>query len=275
MAVRHRPFLKWAGNKYQILENIKAILPHGNRLIEPFVGSGAVFLNTNYGEYLLADNNEDLINLFLTLKREGEPFINYCHSLFTEENNSKNRYYELRDEFNTISDTRSKVALFIYLNRHAYNGLCRYNSKGGFNAPFGQYNKPYFPEREMHHFLSKAGIAVFKVADFRDIMQSAQKGDVLYCDPPYVPLSDTANFTNYSTGGFGHKDQVELAELAQELANRGVPVLISNHATEFTLKAYKTARIEQLDVQRFISCNGGNRGKAREVLALFGEEVIA
>jgi DNA adenine methylase len=76
VAARHRPFLKWAGNKYQILENIKAILPHGNRLIEPFVGSGAVFLNTNYGEYLLADNNEDLINLFLILKREGEPFIN-------------------------------------------------------------------------------------------------------------------------------------------------------------------------------------------------------
>jgi DNA adenine methylase len=126
----------------------------------------------------------------------------------------------------------------------------------------------------MRRFIDRAGQATFQVADFRDTMRSARRGDVLYCDPPYVPLSATSNFTSYSSGGFGRDDQIALAVLAEELAGRGVPVLISNHATEFTLNAYKTARIEQLDVQRFISCDGNNRGTAREVLALFGEGVI-
>jgi DNA adenine methylase len=264
-----RPFLKWAGNKYQILEQIKDVLPQGNRLIEPFVGSGAVFLNLDYNEYLLADNNGDLINLYLTLQSAGEPFINYCRSFFAENNNRENRYYELRELFNTTSDTRLKAALFIYLNRHCYNGLCRYNSKGGFNTPFGQYSKPHFPEKSLRYFLTKAKKAVFKTVDFRAIMRTAKQGDVVYCDPPYVPLSSTANFTAYSSGGFGSKDQVELAELARELAGSGIPVLISNHATEFTLNAYKTAKIKRLNVQRFISCDGANRGKAEEVLALF------
>lgn len=264
-----RPFLKWAGNKYQILERIKDVLPRGGRLIEPFIGSGAVFLNLDYQEYLLADINGDLIELYLTLQAEGESFINFCKSFFTEENNRDNRYYELRELFNTTPDIRLKAALFIYLNRHSYNGLCRYNAKGGFNTPFGQYIKPKFPEKAMYHFLTKAKNAVFKLADFRDIMKTVKKGDVVYCDPPYVPLSTTANFTTYSSGGFGLKDQIELAELAQELAGRGIPVLISNHATEFTLNAYKKAKIERLDVQRFISCDGANRGKAAEVLALF------
>jgi len=264
-----RPFLKWAGNKYQILERIKDVLPQGNCLIEPFVGSGAVFLNLDYNKYQLADSNGDLINLFLTLQSAGEPFINYCMSFFTKDNNLENRYYELRELFNTTSDSRLKAALFIYLNRHGYNGLCRYNSKGGFNTPFGHYVKPKFPEDAMRYFLNKTKNAVFKMADFRDIMKTARKGDVVYCDPPYVPLSTTANFTAYSSGGFGSKDQLELAELAQELAGWGVPVLISNHATDFTLNAYKNAKIERLYVQRFISCDGANRGKAEEVLALF------
>jgi DNA adenine methylase len=215
-----------------------------------------------------------MINLYQTLQQEGESFIDYCRSYFTARTNVENRYYELRQEFNTNPDSRLKAALFIYLNRHAYNGLCRYNSKGGFNTPFGQYAKPHFPDKEMRRFIDRAGRATFTVADFRDTMRAAQRGDVLYCDPPYVPLSATSNFTSYSAGGFRREDQVALAELAKELSARGVPVLISNHATEFTLNTYQPAKIEQLDVQRFISCNGDNRGTAREVLALFSREVI-
>lgn len=271
---KHRPFLKWAGNKYQILEHIMILLPSGRRLIEPFVGTGAVFLNADYESYLLVDSNEDLINLYQTLQHEGESFIDYCRPYFTTGTNVENRYYELRQEFNTTPDSRLKAALFIYLNRHAYNGLCRYNSKGGFNTPFGRYAKPRFPEQEMRRFVNRARRATFKVSDFRETMRSAQRGDVLYCDPPYVPLSATSNFTSYSSGGFDRDDQVALSELAKELSARGVPVLISNHATEFTLNAYQSARVEQLDVQRFISCDGDNRGTAREVLALFSGEVI-
>lgn len=265
-----RPFLKWAGNKYQILDRIKALLPRGNRLIEPFAGSAAVFLNTDYERYLVTDNNRDLINLYQMVKSGGDCFIEYCRGFFSKENNDEIRYYQLRDIFNTTGDLKLKAALFLYLNRHGYNGLCRYNSKGIFNTPFGQYHRPYFPETELRLFAEKAKRAKFKTADFRDIMQRAKKGDVIYCDPPYVPLSDTANFTTYSAGGFSRRDQSALAELALELSRKGIPVLISNHATSFILNAYKSAQIEQFNVRRFISCDGDNRGMAQEVLALFG-----
>lgn len=109
--IRHRPFLKWAGNKYQILEHIMAILLSGHRLIEPFAGSGAVFLNADYESCLLADSSRDLINLYLTLQREGESFIDYCRKYFTPETNEQKRYYELRQEFNNTQDTRLKAAL--------------------------------------------------------------------------------------------------------------------------------------------------------------------
>ncbi|ABZ84285.1 DNA adenine methylase [Heliomicrobium modesticaldum Ice1] len=268
--MRQRPFLKWAGNKYRIIHRIRAVLPAGNRLIEPFVGSAAVFLNTSFKENLLADCNGDLIRLYQTVKTGGEDFIAYCRSFFTEENNRPERYYALREIFNTTDDGDLKSALFIYLNRHSYNGLCRYNASGKFNAPAGRYKKPYFPERELRFFMAKARDAVFLCQDFTQTMGEARPGDVVYCDPPYVPLSRTSNFTGYSAGGFGEAEQWKLAELARQLADRGVSVLISNHDTDFTQKAYDAARIERFPVQRFVSCDGANRGKAGELLALFG-----
>lgn len=264
-----KPFLKWAGNKYQIIDRIKDVLPSGNRLIEPFVGSAAVFINTEYSHNVLADNNVDLINLYQTLQEEGDKFIEYCRNLFVANNNTEKAFYELRDEFNTTESRRLKSALFIYLNKHCFNGLCRYNLKGEFNVPFGKYKKPYFPEIEMRYFHEKSVQAIFKHADFIETMNSAKRGDVVYCDPPYVPLSATANFTSYSSGGFGIKQQEILAGKAKELASRGTTVVISNHNTEFVLKAYAEAKILKFDVQRFISCDGANRGKASEVLALF------
>ncbi|MGD8484718.1 MAG: Dam family site-specific DNA-(adenine-N6)-methyltransferase, partial [Thioalkalispiraceae bacterium] len=185
-----RPFLKWAGNKFRIMNQIHKLLPaDGKRLIEPFAGSAAVFLNTNYARYLVCDTNPDLINLYNTLKKEGPDFIRYCKRYFTEKNNSAEKYYYYREQFNQTSDIRKRSALFVYLNRHGYNGLCRYNASGGFNVPFGRYQRPYFPEKEMLFFHRKAKRASFKVASFENIMRKARQGDVIYCDPPYVPLS--------------------------------------------------------------------------------------
>ena len=264
-----KPFLKWAGNKYQIIERIKAILPSGNRLIEPFIGSGAVFLNTEYSQYILNDSNADLINLFKLLKIDGHYFIKYTSSYFQPKYNSETAFYELREQFNQTTDTQLKSALFVYLNKHAYNGLCRYNSKGGFNVPYGRYKKPYFPEKEMLFFCEKAKQAEFCIKDFTDIMQAAKPGDVVYCDPPYVPLTNTANFTSFTSGGFNLEQQKQLALLAQELSRKGIPVIISNHATEFTDEHYASAKMISFDVQRYISCDGKNRGKAKEILAVF------
>jgi DNA adenine methylase len=264
-----KPFLKWAGNKYRIVDKIKAMLPPGNRLIEPFAGSAAVFLNTEYKENIVNDVNTDLINLYLVLKEYGPSFIDACKELFVPENNTAEAYYALRDEFNSTTDKVRKASLFLYLNRHGYNGLVRY-SKAGFNVPFGRYKKPYFPFDEMMFFYHKAQTAEFLAEDFETVMRRAVPGDVIYCDPPYVPYSETANFTNYSADGFGPEDQLRLARVAEELAERGIPVLISNHHNEFTLKAYAAAEIQSFDVQRFISCDGANRNKATELLALFG-----
>lgn len=264
-----KPFLKWAGNKYQIVERIRQVLPPGKRLIEPFVGSGAVFLNTNYEKNFLADANSDLINLYLHLQAETEDFVDYCSALFIPENNSKEVYYRFRSVFNSSKDTRYRSALFIYLNKHCFNGLCRYNSKGEYNVPFGRYKRPYFPEKELLYFAKKAQNAKFTVADFTITMDQAEPGDVVYCDPPYVPLSDTANFTSYSSGKFGLPEQKELARHAEKLANSGITVILSNHDTEFTRLEYASAKIISFEVQRYISCNGEKRDKAPEVLAVF------
>lgn len=264
-----RPFLKWAGNKFRIVQRVTAALPAGERLVEPFAGSGAVFLNTDYPRYLLTDSNADLIDLYRILKKEGEAFIERCSRLFVPANNSEAAYYRLRAEFNASTDPRRRTALFLYLNRHGYNGLCRYNAKGGFNVPFGRYKHPYFPAAEMRLFHAKARRAQFEHKDFRATMAASKPGDVIYCDPPYVPLSPSANFTSYSAGGFGMDQQKELADMAWNTARRGVPVLISNHNTRFTSQAYRGAKIERFKVQRYISCNGAKRGKAGELLALF------
>lgn len=264
-----KPFLKWAGNKYRIVDKIRDLLPAGRRLIEPFAGSAAVFLNTGYEENIINDLNRDLIHLFVTLKENGPTFVDECKALFTHEYNTPEAYYLLRNEFNATRDAERKAVLFLYLNRHGYNGLCRYNNDGGFNVPFGRYKKPYFPFEEMMEFYHKAQLATFTTEDFEAVMRRAEPSDVIYCDPPYVPLCETANFTSYSAGGFGVAEQLCLAAVAMDLSESGIPVLISNHHNEFTRQAYASAEITPFDVQRFISCDGKNRGKAAELLALF------
>ncbi|MBV1908288.1 MAG: Dam family site-specific DNA-(adenine-N6)-methyltransferase [Kangiellaceae bacterium] len=265
---RTRPFLKWAGGKFRVLDKL---VPHlkGVKLIEPFIGSGAVFLNLPFERYLLGDINPDLINLFTQLKKERGNFIKYCHSFFIPENNQQTRYLEFRTEFNSGAKGRRRAALFVYLNRHGFNGLCRYNKSGGFNVPFGRYNKPYFPEKEMLHFLIQAKKAKFVCADFVSLMNRSRRGDVVYCDPPYVPLSPTSSFTSYAAQGFTYDQQVELAYRAQHLANRGVKVVISNHDNAITRSIYEDAEIESFPVRRFISRDGKNRGNAKELLAIY------
>ena len=265
-----RPFLKWAGNKFRLIERIQKSLPPGKRLIEPFAGSAAVFLNTDYENYLVTDTNPDLIHLYNILKDDGEVFIKKCRRYFTPRYNQADEYYKLRTKFNNTKDIYQRAVLFVYLNRHGYNGLCRYNKKGGFNVPFGRYKLPYFPEKEMLFFHNKAQSAEFIISEFTPVIKSAKKGDVIYCDPPYVALSASANFTTYSSAGFSMDDQQQLALLAGEISNKGIPVLISNHNTSFTRKAYKQAgKIDKFYVQRYISCNGKKRESAGELLALF------
>ncbi len=264
-----RPFLKWAGNKYKLANTIIPVLPKGKRLIEPFAGSAAIFLNSNYEHYVLADVNADLINLYKIIKREGKQFIKYAQQFFSTKTNQAQRYYQLREQFNECNDPLERSALFLYLNRHCYNGLCRYNNKGYFNVPFGRYRNPYFPSEEIIAFQHKAKRATFRCEDFLTVMHDSQQGDVIYCDPPYVPLSLTANFTRYAHQHFDLEQQQQLAAKAKQVASKKVPVIISNHDTEYTRKLYRGAKLEKFFVNRFISCKVKDRQPVGELLAIY------
>lgn len=270
MQKKQRAFLKWAGGKYALVDIISQHLPDGEKLIEPFVGAGSVFLNTNYEQYLLNDINPDLINLYQTVKRRPHAFVDDARRLFSASNNSADAFYSLRREFNHCTDIYQRSLLFLYLNRHGYNGLCRYNSRGFFNVPFGKYKKPYFPQAELEFFAEKAKRATFTCQPFQNSFRRARKGQVIYCDPPYLPLSLTAAFTQYASGGFSLDEQVLLAKKAEQAAfKRNIPVLISNHDTEQSRFFYRNAHLTTLQVNRYISPKGDSRHKVGELLALY------
>ena len=264
-----RPFLKWAGSKYNCLQEIITALPPGRRLIEPFAGSGVVFMNTQYSSYILAESNSDLVDIYTTLQQKGEEFIDYCQRYFHPEANTKERYYELRNNFNSLKQSNQKSAVFLYLNRHGYNGLCRYNSKGIYNVPFGLYTKPYFPRQEMTLFHAKSKNVQFLHHDFRKTFALAQPGDIIYCDPPYVPFSENTKPLPYTQKKFSELDQIELAELAKTTAERGIPVIISNHDTQFTRQCYQSAQIKSFSVSRWINCQAALRQPVKELIAVF------
>jgi DNA adenine methylase len=267
-----RPFLKWAGGKFKLVDDIVSMLPGNKRtLIEPFLGSGAVFLNTEgYKHYILNDVNCDLITLYKTLQAKGKTFIDDVAPFFSGQFNNEQSYYQMRDQFNASKDPYERSLLLIFLNRHCYNGLMRYNkSRHEFNVPFGRYSRPYYPEDELHAFYEKSSKARFVCEDFQKVMCRARSQSEIYADPPYFPLSDTAKFTSYSADGFDLSDQQRLADTARKMASSGVSVLISNHDTPGTKKLYKGAKRKYIYVRRSISSKATERNKVREVLALF------
>lgn len=274
---KQRAFLKWAGGKYRLVPEIRKQLPKGKCLVEPFVGAGSVFLNTDYERYILADINPDLIDLFNTVKNRLDDYLEQTAVLFHHKNaNSKEFYYERRAEFNATKDPFRRSVLFLYLNRFGFNGLCRYNKNHEFNVPFGDYKTHYFPEKELRFFSEKAQKADFICADFNHTFEYVLENNesyqdvVVYCDPPYAPLVQDSNFTSYSSGGFNLEQQAELAKHAETLALKNIPVLISNHDTPFTRKIYRNAKKRKsFPVQRFIGQNPDSRVKVKELFALF------
>jgi DNA adenine methylase len=269
MTSASRPFLKWPGGKYALRAHITALLPPGKRLIEPFVGAGAIFLNTDYKEYRLSDSNPDLINTYQTLQQYGQRFIDDAQQYFSPHYNQAHVYYELRQQFNESNNAYLKALLFLYLNRHGYNGLVRYNQSGIYNVPFGRYQRVYFPEEQLHFFYEKSARALFLCQDFRQTLKQSKRHDVIYCDPPYLPLSSSANFTKYSRKDFTLQDQQDLATLACQLKDKGVHTLISNHHTPWVKQLYDGAILETLQVTRVISCKTQSRKAVKEILALY------
>ncbi|TMP29908.1 DNA adenine methylase [Pseudoalteromonas rubra] len=274
MQKKTRAFLKWAGGKYALVEDITKRLQAANEeaetLVEPFVGAGSVFLNSHFKHYILNDINADLINLYKELQRTPDEFISDAKKLFVDLNNHSDAYYAYRQQFNESVDVYERAILFLYMNRHGYNGLCRYNLKGIFNVPFGKYKRPYFPENELYFFSEKAQQATFTCLSYEQVFKRIPDKAVVYCDPPYVPLSKTASFTAYAKGGFNLDDQAQLANLAETAAfEQRTPVLISNHDTVLTRKIYSQAKLDVIQVKRTISPKGTGRNRVDELMALY------
>ncbi|MGP8937479.1 Dam family site-specific DNA-(adenine-N6)-methyltransferase [Enterobacter soli] len=268
-----RPFLKWAGGKYSLLPELDRLIPEGKRLVEPFVGGGSVFLNSEKHEsFLLADVNADLINLYQMLEVDHIRVCSLAKILF-ERANSEEAYKDLRDEFNNQRmGAPDRAAAFLFLNRHCFNGLIRYNRDGFFNVGWGKYEAPYFPEIEIKAFKLKSHKCVFLNAGYRRTLALAGDGDVVYCDPPYEPLPGTAGFTNYAAGGFSWADQISLAESCVAAHQRGAKVLISNSTAPRVLELYQQHgfTLHHVDARRSISNKGSTRETARDIVATLG-----
>ncbi|WP_337263344.1 MULTISPECIES: Dam family site-specific DNA-(adenine-N6)-methyltransferase [unclassified Serratia (in: enterobacteria)] len=265
-----RPALKWLGSKASIIDTLRPHLPEGKRLVEPFTGSGAVFLNTDYDSYLLTDINSDLINFHNAVKNLPDALIRETRNLFNEYADEAG-YYAVRADFNLRCDSNFlyRAAQFLYLNRHCFNGVCRYNLSGEFNVPFGHRKAPYFPEAEIHAFSEKAQAkkAIFLCCTFQESIRMAQAGDVIYCDPPYIPASATANFTGYHTDGFTSDQQRKLACMLRIAARRGRHVVASNSETAAALDLYSDFSITAITARRSVSASATSRERVGEIIA--------
>ena len=244
------PPLKWAGGKRWLLPLLKKLYIPDTRLVEPFVGAMSVALGLNPKSALLNDINPHLINFYKHLKSGLE--------IKTDFKNDKDFFYERRQEFNSINSSNSRKAeLFYYLNRTAYNGLCRFNKSGLFNVPFGSYKKINYT-KDFSAYKSHLKNWTFSNKDFETL--PIKKNDFLYVDPPY-----DVEFTSYSKDNFKWADQLRLVDWLIQFSQ---PIVASNQATSRIIKLYKKAgfKVNIIDAPRMISSNG-NRSPAKEIIA--------
>ena len=254
--------LKWAGNKTAIMPELKKHLPAGARLVEPFAGSCAVMMATDYSAYLVADINPDLINMYQQIKDDPEFFLMIASGLFKQ--GSKYGFQLIRHSFNYGKSSGKvwRAAAFLFLNRHCYRGLCRYNKSGGFNVPYGNYEKPYFPQEEVLAFAEKAQRATFICASYEETLAMLQTGDVVYCDPPY-----DGTFSGYHAAGFSEDDQYRLASILERRSSEGHPVVVSNSDTFLTRSLYRNFKRHRITAPRSLGVAAGEGKSAEEIIA--------
>ena len=263
-----KPFFKWAGGKRQLLKELLATAPpEFNNYYEPFLGGGALFFKLSYQNKInkcyLNDSNSVLINAYRVVKENPDKLIKELTSGAYP--NTKENFLKIREAEPT--DPIKATARFLYLNRTAFNGLYRVNSKGKFNVPFGKYDNPNICDQEnikaVSEALQKDELTNF---DFQEAVNSTKKKDFIYFDPPYAPLNKTSNFTSYTKEDFTEKDQERLAELFKALDKKGCLVMLSNSDAPLIRKLYDGFSIKEVKATRMINCKAKGRGKITELI---------
>ena len=272
MEFKTGPFVKWAGGKKQLLDRLEARIPATyERYYEPFIGGGALLLDLQPERAVINDTNEQLLNVYRQLKLDAEAVIAAVDKLDAEPCDV-DRYMATRKVYNTKIQAHELdaecAALMIWINKHCFNGLYRVNSKGLFNVPYnnkeGGVSIDAANLRNIGLYLRAKEVEI-RQGDFEAACFDVQPGDFVYFDSPYVPVSETANFTDYTKDGFSLEDHKRLAALYRRLSEQGVKVMLSNHNVPLVHELYSGFTIEQVDVRRAINRDASKRS---------GKEVI-
>ena len=255
---KYKPILKWAGGKTQLLEHLLPKIPKEyNKYIEPFFGGGALFFALKHNNSIIADSNPELINLYRVIAKDVNSLISELKNL----KNEKDLFYDMRrKEFSELSEIEA-AARTIFLNKTAFNGLYRVNKKGQFNVPFGYYKNPKILDEDQllaaSKLLKKTKILL---GDFKDVLcENAKKGDFIFLDPPYLPVSKFSDFKRYTKEQFHEKDQISLANLVNKLSKKGCHILLTNSNHPLIHELYKDFNIDIYKTKRNINSKSTNR----------------
>ncbi len=265
------PVVKWVGGKRQLLDALTPLMPARiSRYCEPFVGGGALLFRCQPPTAHINDINAELINIYRTIQQDVEALI----AALAQHRNEADHFYAVRDwdrdkaAYDRLSDVQ-KAARILYLNKTCYNGLFRVNAAGEFNTPFGRYKNPNIVNAEtlraVSAYFNTAAIR-FSSTDYAAVLDEVPKGTFVYIDPPYDPVSDTANFTGYTKGGFDRSEQTRLRDCCDALDRRGIRFMLSNSATDFIKSLYARYNITIVQAKRAINSVSTGRGAVDEVV---------
>lgn len=265
------PVVKWVGGKRQLLDDLTPLFPkHYTSYCEPFLGGGAVLFKLQPNIAHVNDINSELIQMYEVIRDSVDELI----IALGEHLNKEEHFYSVRDwdrnkeQYKQLTKVQ-RAARIIYLNKTCYNGLFRVNNAGEFNTPFGHYKNPTIVNaptlKAVSTYFQQAQVT-FSSVDYSEVLANVTKGTFVYLDPPYDPVSDTANFTGYVKGGFDRSEQIRLQQCCNELNQRGIKFMLSNSATNFIKEQYSAYNITIVKAKRTINSNATKRGQVDEVV---------
>lgn len=267
-----KPFTKWTGGKRKLLPNLIELMPKTyNNYFEPFIGGGALFFELAPHHAVINDFNGELINAYKQVRDNPRRLIKLLS--VHQEKNSKEYYLDIRTadrdgRIEKMTDIE-RAARILYMLRVDFNGLYRVNAKNQFNVPYGRYKNPKIIDAELIYevsqFLTENDIQIMQ-GDFEVAVENAVEGDLVYFDPPYIPLNETSSFTSYTHEGFSFDDQVRLRDTVRRLTERGVSVMVSNSSSPLAEELYQEFNIHYVEASRTNGAKSSSRGKIREII---------